>query len=162
MKDLLLGLALLSGPAILFAIFGTSGLEACYDNANAAGDRAAYEEGRLAFSENCVSCHGRLGEGTGEGPPLGSARGRTPAYTAEEFRKVVRDGSLSSGQDDAAMPAFPDMADRDLDGMLTYIEELRAYRAARAGSNRRAANRPSYTGAGTIKEAAVVTDGRLR
>lgn len=124
MKDLLIGLALLSGPALVFAVFGISGLDAFREGPPATTAYAPAEEGRLVFAEECAQCHGRLAEGGNRGPSLihpAYARGR---LSDEAFLRAVRDGVSSRDPDFGGMPAFPDLPERRLDRLLTFVREL--------------------------------------
>lgn len=124
MKDLLIGLALLSCPAIVFAVFGTSGLDAFDDGPPSTVIYTPAEYGRLTFAEECAGCHGRQAEGSSRGPAL-----IHPAYAGNrlsdaDFARAVRSGVKARNPEFDDMPAFPDLPDRRLRRLLTFVREM--------------------------------------
>jgi len=131
MKDLLLGLALLSCPGIVFAVFGNSGQGAFSMGTSRPAAYAPTEAGQAAFADNCATCHGRHAESTGRGPAL-----TLPAYGPAQlpdhrFREAVRQGTPARYDDLGAMPAFPDLPDHRIDQMLTLVRELQSTRGVK-------------------------------
>ena len=124
MKDLLIGLALLSGPALVFAFFGTSGLDAFDDSTSPAMEFTLSEEGRVAFAEDCVRCHGRLAEGTERAPALVASRYAPDRFSDGDFNRAVRFGIAPSRPGSGGMPSYPGLTDRDLDRMLAFLRGL--------------------------------------
>lgn len=123
MKDLLLGLALLSGPAVVFAAFGIAGLDV-FDGADAPPPAAAVEAGRIAFAENCSHCHGRLAEGTRLGPSLTGHPGGPSRLGDDQFRRAVRSGIAPREPGALGMPALAGVSDADLDRMLVFLRGI--------------------------------------
>lgn len=124
MKDLLLGLALLSCPAIVFAVFGLPGLDAFDSDPPGTASYAPVDEGRLAFAEECAGCHGRLAEGSARGPALISPAYSRSSLDDEAFLRAVREGVPARGAPHQSMPAFPDLSDQRLARMLTFVREI--------------------------------------
>ncbi|MDH3668353.1 MAG: cytochrome c, partial [Paracoccaceae bacterium] len=92
MKELLIWLGLISGPAVIFAVFGTSGMDAFDDQAAARTSSAMMGQGRTAFARHCASCHGRMARGTSHGPGLlGTAFG-VSAMPDGDIRSAVLEG----------------------------------------------------------------------
>jgi mono/diheme cytochrome c family protein len=128
MKDLALWLGLVSAPAIIFAIFGPPGLEA-FREPRVRLAAYAVEEGRIVFAARCARCHGRLAEGTERGPRLvGSGEGLRGAAAAR-FRRILR-GGVPAGEHHGGMPAFPDLPDAQVDGLLAFLRRLERAEAA--------------------------------
>jgi mono/diheme cytochrome c family protein len=123
MKDLLLGLALLSCPGIVFAVFGNSGREAFNEGALRPTSYAETEEGQMTFAEDCAPCHGHKAEGTGRGPALVQPLYGPAQLTDQRFREAVRAGTPARHWDFGAMPAFPDLPESKLDQMLAFVRE---------------------------------------
>lgn len=131
MKDLLIGLALLSCPAIVFAVFGNSGREAFSEGAMHAAAYSAAEVGQIAFAADCAACHGRNAEGTERGPALTQAAYGPAELPDQHFRDAVQKGAPARRHDFGAMPAFPGLPDRRLDQILAFVRELQRARGIR-------------------------------
>ncbi len=123
MKDLLIGLGLLSCPAAVFMIFGTSGLDAFDEGGGAATSSRSVEQGLVAFAGECARCHGRLAEGTERGPNLIHRDYRPGVRSDAQFRRAVREG-LPARRGYGAMPPAPGVSERSLDRMVTFLREL--------------------------------------
>lgn len=93
MKDLLIGLALLSGPV----------------------------EGRLVFAEECAGCHGRLAEGTTRGPALILLLYGPAGLGDDAFHRAVHEGAPARHWDFGDMPAFAALPERRLARMLIFV-----------------------------------------
>ena len=124
MKDLLIGLALLSCPAIVFATFGTSGFDAFDEGISASPTFAAAEAGRIVFTEQCAVCHGRVAEGTGRGPGLIQPGYGPDRVSDDAFRRAMRAGVEPRRRGAAGMPAIPALTDRDADQVVTFLRAL--------------------------------------
>jgi len=131
MKDLLLGLALISCPAIVFAEFGTRGLDAFGDGRASDSSYSVAAEGRLAFAEECAGCHGRLAEGTVRGPALVDPAYAPAQLDDDSFRRAVRQGGAAARYEFGDMPAFPDLPERRTDRMLAFVRALQRARGIR-------------------------------
>jgi mono/diheme cytochrome c family protein len=130
MKDLLIGLGLLCCPALVFVIFGTSGMEAFVENPGSREQAEAIEIGRVVFAEECAGCHGRLARGTERGPDLiQPAYG--PSFTSDaRLRRAVREG-VPGRDGGVAMPANPHLAEYRLHRMITFLREMQRAKGIR-------------------------------
>ena len=128
MKDLLVGLALLSGPAIVFAVFGTSGLDAFDEGASSPSAFSATEAGRIVFAEQCVVCHGRLAEGTGRGPGLIHPDYSPARLDDDAFRRAVHQGVPPRRRGATGMSAIASVSARDVDQVLVFLRGLQRER----------------------------------
>ena len=122
MKDLLIGLALLSGPALVFALFGNSGLDAFDEGPGSGTQFAAAEAGRITYGESCAVCHGRLAQGTAVAPALVASGQGQGHLSDDEFRKTVVEGRRTA--QGRGMPAFPALERADLDRIQTFLRSL--------------------------------------
>jgi mono/diheme cytochrome c family protein len=123
MKDLLIGLFLLTCPAAIFAVFGASGLEAFDDTASAKPSIRDVEDGRIAYVKACAGCHGRAA--------LGSARGPSLMKTAIAGQGLDRPGPRkhvlvrpASGAECPGLADITEMPDRDLDSIVAFLAEM--------------------------------------
>ncbi|MCH8950961.1 MAG: cytochrome c [Proteobacteria bacterium] len=123
MKDLLIGLGLLSSPVVVFVVFGTSGLDAFDEGSGASVSLASVEPGLAAFAGECARCHGRLAEGTERGPNL-IHRDYGPRVRSDaRFRRAVREG-MPARRGYGAMPPFPELSKRRLERMISFVRGL--------------------------------------
>jgi len=123
MKDLLIGLGLLSSPVVVFMAFGTSGLDAFDEGSGATVSFVSVEHGLVAFAGECAGCHGRLAEGTERGPNL-IHRDYGPGVRSDaQFRRAVREG-MPARRGYGAMPSSPGISERRLERMITFVREL--------------------------------------
>ncbi|MHA1527411.1 MAG: c-type cytochrome [Alphaproteobacteria bacterium] len=123
MKDLLIGLGLLSSPAAVFVAFGTSGLDDFDDGGVPSASSMSVEQGLIAFAGECVGCHGRLAGGTERGPNLIHPDYGPRVRGDARLRRAVREG-MPARRGYGAMPAFPDVSERRLGRMITFVREL--------------------------------------
>lgn len=125
MKDLLFGLALLSGPAIVFTLFGNAGLDS-FDGAgeSISTESAWVEAGRIAFAEKCVDCHGRMAEGSARGPSLFRSDIALAGLDVAAFRSVVHGQISASTSRNAELQAFPPISKTELDQVLAFVRAL--------------------------------------
>ncbi len=123
MKDLLIGLGLLSCPAVVFVVFGIPGLAVFNEGSGASGSSLPVQQGRIAFAGECARCHGRLARGTERGPDLIHPDYGPSTRSDAQFRRAVREG-LPTRRGIGAMPAAPDVSERRLNRMITFLREL--------------------------------------
>ena len=124
MKDLLIGLGLLSTPVAVFVVFGTSGMGLSEDDRPRPVSYAVIDRGLVAFSDTCAGCHGRLADGTAKGPDLVSPRYGRGILSDAQFRRAVRRGI-------GAMPPAPGVSDRRLERMIAFVRELQHNKGVR-------------------------------
>jgi mono/diheme cytochrome c family protein len=129
MKDLLIGLGLLSCPAIVFAVFGTSGLDAFDEGTAAPASSQSVQQGGISFAEECAGCHGRLGRGTERGPNLIHPDFGPRVLSDARIRRAVREGvparpgvGYRGGTID--MPPASNLSERSLNRMVTFLREI--------------------------------------
>jgi mono/diheme cytochrome c family protein len=123
MKDLLIGLGLLSCPALVFVVFGTSGPDAFYEGRRPPANSQSVETSLVAFAEECAGCHGRLARGTERGPNL-IHRDYGPGVRSDaQFRRAVREGRPAR-RGYGAMPPSPGVSERQLERMIHFLREL--------------------------------------
>ncbi len=89
-----------------------------------AGQPAAARAGRTAYAQNCGSCHGRNGGGTGNIPSL--AKKTTQAATEGEIFWFITKGDVANG-----MPAWDKMPEAKRWQIVTFVKSLRSQPAAR-------------------------------
>jgi glucose/arabinose dehydrogenase/cytochrome c5 len=88
-----------------------------------AGQPAAARAGRTAYAQNCGSCHGRNGGGTGNIPSL--AKKTTQAATEGEIFWFITKGDVANG-----MPAWDKMPEAKRWQIVTFVKSLRSQPAA--------------------------------
>ncbi len=123
MKDLLIGLGLLSSPVVVFVAFGLSGLDAFDEGSAAPASFVSVEHGLVAFAAECVRCHGRLAGGTERGPNLIHPDYGPRVRSDAQLRRAVREG-MPARRGYGAMPPSPGVSKRRLDRMITFVREL--------------------------------------
>jgi glucose/arabinose dehydrogenase len=91
-----------------------------------AGQSAAVRAGQIAYAQNCGSCHGRSGAGTGNIPSL--AKKTTQSATDGEIFWFITKGDIANG-----MPAWDKMPEPKRWQIIAYVKSLRGQPAAPAG-----------------------------
>jgi mono/diheme cytochrome c family protein len=81
------------------------------------GQQPAAQAGRRLFAKNCLSCHGKTGEGTGNVPSL--VDGKLEAATSGEVFWFITRGSKSNG-----MPAWGFLPAQQRWQIVTYVKSL--------------------------------------
>lgn len=130
MRELFIGLFLISCPATIFVIFGAPGLEAFDDGTEIQTNLPAAEYGRVAYVDACSRCHGRAARGTERGPSLVE-----PAYGPERFsdsriRLTVRKG-VAAGAGRRGMPALAELPSHQVDTIVAYLRQAQALNGVR-------------------------------
>ena len=112
--------------------------------APAAGGGGDVAKGKELFTNNCQQCH-NTSEVALVGPGLKGVRGRTPG--ADWLHKWIRNSSAVVASGDAyavkiynqfnkvQMSSFPNLTDKDIDGILDYIDSESAPKAAVAAAS---------------------------
>ena len=124
MKDLLIGLGLLSCPAAVFVVFGNSGLDAFDEGAGPPVSTLSVQAGRIAFAEEFAGCHGRLARGNERGPDLIQPDYGRRVRSDAQFRRAVREGIPVPRAGYGAMPAVKGVSERRLDRMIAFLREV--------------------------------------
>lgn len=72
--------------------------------------------GKTVYTAKCISCHGEKGDAG-----IGGAKNlKITQLTDDQQKSIVKNGSLSMG-----MPAFSDLTDDQLNGLVAYIKTLK-------------------------------------
>jgi glucose/arabinose dehydrogenase len=88
-----------------------------------AGQEAAVGAGKVVYARNCLACHGKAGQGTGNVPSLvdGKLKGVTPG---EVFWFVTK------GDKDNGMPSWASLPEEKRWQVVSYVEALTSGKAA--------------------------------
>ncbi len=92
-----------------------------------AGQQAAAEAGKALFARNCVACHGKMGQGTGNVPSL--VGGKLKGVAAGEVFWFVTKGDTDNG-----MPSWAFLPDEKRWQIVTYVEALASGKATGSAS----------------------------
>jgi glucose/arabinose dehydrogenase len=125
--------------AVLLTIFPLVTLEAVDKNFHDApdsaravknpfeGQRAAAATGKTLYARNCLSCHGKAGQGTGNVPSL--VDGKLKGVASGEVFWFITKGSKDNG-----MPAWDFLPEQKRWQVVTYVELLVSGKAAGAAT----------------------------
>ena len=92
-----------------------------------AGQKAAADAGKALFARNCVACHGKMGQGTGNVPSL--VGGKLNGVAAGEVFWFVTKGDTDNG-----MPSWAFLPDEKRWQIVTYVEALASGKAMGSAS----------------------------
>jgi len=123
MKDLLIGLFLLTCPAAVFVVFGASGLDAFDDTAPVKPSIRDVEDGRIAYVKACAACHGRTAQGTARGPTLVKAGLLGQSLRHSKLREGLRGGG-ADGPECPGAGAMSLLSEQKLDEIEAYLIEM--------------------------------------
>jgi mono/diheme cytochrome c family protein len=90
------------------------------------GQQAAADAGKTVYARNCLACHGKTGQGTGNVPSL--VEGKLNGVTPGEIFWFVTKGSKENG-----MPSWAALPEEKRWQVVTYVEALAAGKANAAG-----------------------------
>ncbi len=96
------------------------------------GQPAAAGAGKTIYARNCLACHGKTGQGTGNVPSL--VDGKLKGVTSGEVFWFVTKGDTDNG-----MPAWAFLPEEKRWQVVSYVESLAAGKAAPAASSAPAA-----------------------
>jgi len=110
-----------------------------------AGQQSAIDAGKTLYARNCLSCHGKAGQGTGNVPSL--VNGRLKGVSSGEIFWFVTKGSTQNG-----MPAWGFLPEEQRWQIITFVEAMASGKATTTSG----ASTPSTPDAsnGAIKAAA--------
>ena len=80
--------------------------------------------GKIAYDNNCASCHGINGAGTKQGPPFIHNVYNPGHHGDESFFRAVRNGVPQHHWPYGNMPPRPDVTDGQISAIVKYIREL--------------------------------------
>jgi glucose/arabinose dehydrogenase len=130
--------------AVLFALLPFAALSAVNkqfhdapDSARAmknplAGQPAAADAGRTVYARNCLACHGKTGQGTGNVPSL--VYGKLKGVSSGEIFWFITQGDKDNG-----MPSWAFLPEEKRWQVVTYIEALAAGKTSASASTAPAA-----------------------
>src|SRR5208282_1147315 len=96
------------------------------------GQQAAVDSGKTVYARNCLACHGKAGQGTGNVPSL--VDGKLTGVTQGEVFWFVTKGDKDNG-----MPSWAALPEEKRWQVVTYVEALAAGKATAAASSSPAA-----------------------
>ncbi|WP_368744581.1 cytochrome c [Desertibaculum subflavum] len=85
---------------------------------------ASAAAGKAVFDANCAACHGRNGGGTTQGPPLIHDIYNPGHHSNDAFLRAVRMGSRQHHWKFGDMPAQPQVTDKQLAEIVSYVRAL--------------------------------------
>jgi glucose/arabinose dehydrogenase len=90
-----------------------------------AGQQAAVEAGKTVYARNCLACHGKIGQGTGNVPSL--VDGKLKGVTAGELFWFITKGDKDNG-----MPSWAALPEEKRWQVVSYVESLASGKTAAA------------------------------
>jgi glucose/arabinose dehydrogenase len=114
-----------------------------------AGQQDAAGAGKVVYARNCLACHGKTGQGTGNVPSL--VDGKLDGVAAGEIFWFITKGSKENG-----MPSWAALPAQKRWQVVTYVEALASGKAAassKAGAGPTSAPAPEVSGV-KLKDAA--------
>jgi glucose/arabinose dehydrogenase len=111
-----------------------------------AGQQAAADAGKALYARNCLACHGKALQGTGNVPSLvdGKLKGVTPG---EVFWFITK------GDKDNGMPSWAFLEEEKRWQVVTYVEAMASGKAVAPAAASTSASAPEVSGA-KLKDAA--------
>src|SRR6202011_837482 len=88
-----------------------------------AGQPAAVDAGKQIYARNCLACHGKTGQGTGNVPSL--VEGKLKGVTAGELFWFITKGDKDNG-----MPSWASLPEQARWQAVTYVESIASGKAA--------------------------------
>ena len=92
-----------------------------------AGQPAAVDAGKQVYARNCLACHGKTGQGTGNVPSL--VDGKLNGVTAGEIFWFVTKGDKDNG-----MPSWAALPEEKRWQVVTYVEAMASGKARSAAA----------------------------
>lgn len=80
--------------------------------------------GKIAFDENCASCHGESGAGSEQGPPLVHNIYNPGHHADEAFFRAARNGVPRHHWQFGNMPPLPQVTREVITKIIRYVREL--------------------------------------
>lgn len=85
---------------------------------------AELANGERRFNSSCSPCHGTLGMGTSQGPPLVHAIYKSSHHSDESFRRAVALGVPAHHWSFGAMPPIRVLAPDEVEPIIRYVRWL--------------------------------------
>src|SRR5579862_1553210 len=105
-----------------------------------AGQQAAVDAGKALYARNCLACHGKTLQGTGNVPSL--VDGKLKGVTAGEVFWFITKGDKDNG-----MPSWAFLEEEKRWQVVTYVEAMASGKAAAPATSAAAAPAPEVSGA---------------
>ena len=91
------------------------------------GQAAAVEAGKVVYARNCLACHGKIGQGTGNVPSL--VDGKLKGVSAGEVFWFITKGDKDNG-----MPSWVSLPEEKRWQVVSYVEALASGKASAAAT----------------------------
>jgi glucose/arabinose dehydrogenase len=108
------------------------------------GQQEAIDSGKTVYARNCLACHGKLGQGTGNVPSL--VDGKLKGVPEGEVFWFVTQGDKDNG-----MPSWAFLPDEKRWQVVSYVEAMAAGKVSATASSSSAVA-PTSANAGTVKD----------
>jgi glucose/arabinose dehydrogenase len=144
-------------PAVFVVVFLTLTLHAVDKNFHDAPDSAkamknpyagqtdAVNAGKTLYARNCLACHGKTGQGTGNVPSL--IDGKLKGVASGEVFWFVTQGDKDNG-----MPAWAFLPEQNRWQIVTYVEALASGKVTTAGSEAATSHAHAAADTSTLKD----------
>ncbi len=106
------------------------------------GQPAAIDSGKQVYARNCLACHGKVGQGTGNVPSL--VDGKLKGVTSGELFWFITKGDKENG-----MPSWASLPEEKRWQVLSYVEALasgKVVTSGKAGAGPTSAPQPEVAG----------------
>lgn len=85
---------------------------------------AELQEGEAKFVANCSGCHGKVGDGTGQGPPLVHKIYEPNHHGDAAFQRAAANGVRAHHWEFGNMPKIEGVTPEDVDQIVRYVRWL--------------------------------------
>jgi mono/diheme cytochrome c family protein len=82
------------------------------------------QQGRQAFEQNCVACHGENAAGSDQGPPLVHDIYNPGHHADFSFQQAIKQGVRQHHWRFGNMPAQPQVSEKELASIVRFVREL--------------------------------------
>jgi glucose/arabinose dehydrogenase len=135
MRPLVILQTLIAAVTLLTAALLSASVDAQFHNAPDsakamknpyAGDDSAVQAGKTLYARNCLACHGRTGQGTGNIPAL---KGKLESVPAGEIFWFITHGDKDNG-----MPSWGQLPEKDRWQIVSYVRAIGSPQNTQPGS----------------------------
>jgi mono/diheme cytochrome c family protein len=116
--------ALLDWALVAVVVLAACGTEGAAVPDGTAGAEVASGDGAAAFTANCAMCHGPVGDGTDQGPPLVHIVYEPSHHGDDAFRRAVAQGVTPHHWDFGPMPPQPQVGSEELEAIIAHVRAL--------------------------------------